>query len=216
MSTPQAKSSPGYSISVDIPPGYHELPLSNIDEILSRAQPVVASVLSDDLRPEVPKVVGTLQFMLSKLASKNALYCGIGRHASTDGHPVSSWLTISSLDYGQAENPRLVLHGLATAKLADSSWQVEFVEIGGRQVLVSESVQTYPAPDVADLAEAGDAVPAYQLEALVPSGDGSAVAAIEFATSNVDQGPEYLAMIFAMVASLEFEKVLPMTSSLDL
>ncbi|WP_406231860.1 hypothetical protein [Nocardia sp. NBC_01009] len=208
---------PEYMIAADVPSGYYGMPLSNIGNVMEAAEPVIAAAVPDDLEGSVPNVIGILKFLLEMLATKNAVYCGIGRHVSSGGEPITSWLTVSSIDYGRPQNPRLVIRDLVEAKLLEAvPWVVETVDIAGRPALFAEGIRTYPAPNLADAQGPGDSVPAFQIEGLVPSDDGTTVAVIELSTTSVSHGPEYRPMVFTMAASLEFADATSATWSLDL
>jgi hypothetical protein len=208
---------PRQAISVQIPSGYDELPLTGIDSAIRAAEPVLLQSLTGSLRDSVPAALGTLEYLLGALAARSAVYCGIGVHRGSAGQSVTSWLTVSCIDAGEPRNPRLVILDLGQAKLREEfSWRLEPVEIGTRPVLFAEAVCRYPAPDLPAVAEAVEAGSAFQMEALIPSSDGATVAAIEVATTSVEQGPEFAAMLFAMAASLEFVASPSGGSSLDL
>ncbi len=207
----------GLSLAATIPPGYHELPLGNVEEILSISAPVITDSVGDSLKESVPSVLGTLGFFLRTLAAKNAVYCGIGRHASEEGEPITSWLTISVMDYGERNNPRLVVQELAQYKMSqDNTDEVVPVDIHGRPMLFTERVQRYPAPDLPTGNTDGDDVPVFQAEAVVPSGDGTSIAVVEFSTISVAQGARYRAMLLAIADSVEFVESVFKPSSLDL
>ncbi|MFC9964779.1 hypothetical protein [Nocardia ignorata] len=207
---------PRYAVAVEIPPGYHELPLAGVATAISAADPLLSQQTTGTLRESVPKTLGTLEFMLEALAKRNAVYCGIGTHRSADGHPVVSWLTISCLDAGAPRNPRLTLADIAQHKTRDEiGWRVEGVDVGERPLLFSEGIGHYPSPDLPALRKSDDAAHTYQMEAVIPSPDGTTVAVVEVATAEVDRGPEFGPMLFGMAASLEFVAS-STTPSLDL
>ncbi|WP_109529971.1 MULTISPECIES: hypothetical protein [Nocardia] len=196
---------PRYAVAVEIPPGYHELPLTDIATAISAAEPLLSRRTAGELRASVPKTLGTLEFMLEALAKRNAVYCGIGTHRSADGHPVVSWLTISCLDAGAPRNPRLTLADIAQRKTRDEiSWRVEGVDVGERPLLFSEGIGHYPAPDLPALPKSDDAARTHQMEAVIASPDGTTVAVIEVTTAEVDRGPEFAPMLFGLAATLEF------------
>ncbi|MGY4100126.1 hypothetical protein ACW2Q0_11325 [Nocardia sp. R16R-3T] len=207
----------GLSLAVTIPPGYYELPLSDVEEILSISATLITDSVGDSLKEIVPIVLGTLGFFLRSLAAKNAVYCGIGRHASEEGEPITSWLTISVMDYGEKNNPRLVVQDLAQYKTSqDNAGELVSVDIHGRPILFTERVQRYPAPDLPTVNTDGDDVPVFQAEVLVPSGDGTSIAVVEFSTVSVAQGTRYRAMLLAIADSVEFVESVFKPSSLDL
>ncbi|MFI2283956.1 hypothetical protein [Nocardia beijingensis] len=208
---------PGHAISIEIPPGYHELPLTDIATAVRAAEPVLLRSTTGSLRDSVPATLGTLEFLLGALAIRSAVYCGIGMHRSDAGQPVTSWLTISCIDAGEPRNPRLVILDLVQAKLREEvPWRAEPVDIEGRPVLFTEGVRRYPAPNLPAAPDVGDDASAFQLEALIPSSDGKTVAVIEVATASLEAGPEFAPMLFMMAASLEFETTVSGAGSLDL
>ncbi|PXX57647.1 hypothetical protein DFR70_11775 [Nocardia tenerifensis] len=204
-----------HSIQVTIPPGYYEMPLAG-NGLLESTQPLIEEALPE-LREDIPKVIGTLSFLLSVTAAKNTVYCGIGIHASPGGTQLTSWLTISALR-GEPRNPRRVVHDLAKDKLSEEvPWTVAPLELADRPVLFSEKVHSYPAPDLTHLPGSAASVPIYQAEVLVPSDDGSTIAVIEFSTGSADDGPRFQDMLLAMVTTLRFVRAEKRTmSSLDL
>jgi len=206
-----------YSIAVEIPPGYHPLPLENIGSVLESATAPIAQSVPSEIKSSVPDVIGTLGFFLETLAARQALYCGIGRHMSETGEQVTSWLTISLLNCGEPQNPRLVAQDLAINKLDEQPAAiVEPVDVGGRPMVFSELTRNFPAPDLPVFESRSGDVPVFQLEALVPSDDGTNVAVIEFSTVSVESGPLYSEMLFTMAASIRFNKLTSQYSSLDL
>lgn len=206
-----------YSITVDIPPGYHPLPLTNIDQALQNAAGPITEAAPDALNSSVSDVLGVLEFFLKALAARRTVYCGVGRHLTEAGEQVTSWITISLLQCGDPQNPRLVVQDFAMNKLAqDPSTVVEPVEADGRPMLFSEFTRRFPAPDLSAYEGRSDDVTVFQLEALVPSDDGTNVAVIEFSTLAVDSGPLYGEMLFGMATSIDFTELTPAYSSLNL
>lgn len=206
-----------YSIGVDIPSGYHPLPLTDIDRTLRDVAGPITETAPDSVNSSIPEVLGVLEFFLKALAARRTVYCGVGRHMTEAGESITSWITISLLECGDPQNPRLVVQDLAMNKLAQApSAVVEPVEADGRPMLFSEVTQRFPAPDLpAYEGKSGD-IPVFQLEALVPSDDGTTVAVIEFSTLSVDSGPLYGEMLFGMATSIEFAALTPAYSSLNL
>ncbi|WP_433758536.1 hypothetical protein [Nocardia sp. CA-135398] len=210
-----------FSITVDIPQGFMELPLDTIDESIAQADSLFGSLGAGTVTSAAPAVLQALRVLLSRLAQVNTAYCGLGRHVSAGGRQISSTLTISLTEYGEQRNPRLTLGDVLTGRLAagEKFKNAEFVELPTRPVLLLDRVKPTPTPDLPgyDLSEPQQQV--YQLEAVVPSPDGSAIAVIDLSTPFVDSGEEYLSMIAAMAASIEF-RLLPRRSagpsSLDL
>ncbi|PPJ19178.1 hypothetical protein C5E44_08680 [Nocardia nova] len=206
-----------YELAVDIPPGYFELPLHNIDHQLDAALPLVEK-FSDGMPAEaVADVMGTLRFLLDALVAGNTRYCGLGQHVSDTGERVASWLVISVMKYGKPRSPRLTLADIATAKkLEDGSLVVEPVDIEGRPVLFTESIRTEPQPEITGLTTESASAAVFQLEAFIPSEDGTTIAAIEFSTVSVSEGPNFREMVFLLAASAKLDKTPSRPSMLNI
>lgn len=193
------------------------MPLTDIHRTLELATPLVREAVPDGLKADVPSVIGTAGFFLEVLAAKNAVYCGMGKHFTEDGEPVVSWLTISVVGYGDERNPRLVVAEIVQDKLsfgpADS---VELVDVFGRSTVFTEELRNYAAAQLSNVQEPESTTSVFQIEAIVPSSDGTTIAVIEFSTAASAHGPEYRAMVLGMAASIEFHETTSRTSSLDL
>jgi hypothetical protein len=207
----------GYSIAVDIPHGYYPLPLSGTGPTFENIATSFTESAPEEIRSGVSDAIAALGFFLEALTARQAVYCGIGRHMSDTGRRVTSWITISLLHCGEPRNPRLVLQDLAMNKLTqEPSAVVEPVDVGARPMLFSELTRRFPAPELPGIDGGTGDVPVFQLEALVPSDDGTTVAVIEFSTVSVGSGPLYSEMLFAMAASIRFIKSTSQHSSLSL
>ncbi|WP_328388626.1 hypothetical protein [Nocardia sp. NBC_00416] len=148
---PDDKLRPAPTLGIDIPPGYNEIPLGDLDTLLESARVMLADAVPAAMRDDVPNVLGALHFMPASLAANNALYCGFGTHLTADAERVAvSWLTVSSFEYGEERNPRLVLGDLVTAK-ADRKAQgyLTIVETPAVPVLYFEWSEKHPVPDIA-------------------------------------------------------------------
>lgn len=206
-----------YSVAANLPPGYHELPLDGIDRLIGSPVVDALSAASGVALETVPRVLGTLDFFLKTLAIKNVVYCGIGQHASLNGEPVTSWLTVSILEYGESRNPRLVVHELSADKLSSNfSGDLAPVDITGRPILLSESVQLYPAPELTEAEYSSDGVEVFQMEAIIPSDDGTNIAVIELSTISVENGPQFRQMLLSMATTLDFVNKASTKTSLHL
>ncbi|MFC1421510.1 hypothetical protein [Streptacidiphilus cavernicola] len=197
------------SIWLDIPEGYSALPLRDLDETVPATRRILAELSEPEQRPLVELTVGTLGVLLQDLADRSAVYCGIGRHASAvDGGEVTSTLVVSVQDTEAAGDPRLLL-GEMVERLAAEDWQgqADLLDVVGRPVLFCERVQELPAPQLPGGPELPDdaTAPVFLLEALVPSDDGTLLAAIEFATPYLDNGPEFRTMMATLAAALSFD-----------
>lgn len=216
-----SEKSTSLSLAVDIPNGYVGLPLDDINRSITRTEAVFAQIGPGTLSSAAPAVLQALRVLLTRISQVNAVYCGLGRHSSSNGQLVSSNLIISLHEYGERRNPRLTLADALTARSsgAESFKNVELIEISGRPTLMFDRMRTLPAPDLPDRSSAGLDEKVYQLEAVVPSPDGAAIAAIEFSTSFVEYGEEFVPMIAAMAASVDFATSVAQSStssSLDL
>lgn len=212
------KLRPAPTIGIDIPPGYNEIPLGNLDALMKTAQPVIAESVPEHMRDDVPNVVGTLHFLLATLASNNTLYSGIGLHRATEPERVTvSWLTVSSFVYGEERNPRLVLSDLIAAK-ADRSARgnLGLVEAPTGPILYFEWTEKHAAPDIASYPGGGDSSDVFQIEVTVPSEDGTSIAVIEFSTADSEIGPQYRGMVLDMAASVTFPQPPPDAGSSSL
>lgn len=194
---------------LDIPDGYFPLPLENIAETVLTAQQVMTEVGPPELRPTIEQTVGVLGVFLQDLAERNAVYCGIGRHASAvDGGEVTSTLVVSVQDTGAEGDPRLLL-GEMVERFAAQDWrgQADLLDVVGRPVLFCESVQELPAPQFPGSPELPEdaTAPVFLLEALIPSDDGTRLAQIEFATPFTENGPEFRTMVAMLAGALSFE-----------
>ncbi|HVW41303.1 MAG TPA: hypothetical protein VHC18_08130 [Amycolatopsis sp.] len=194
---------------IDIPPGYFALPIERIGTGLDEAESILTDVTEAGQQPLIHAVTGVLSVLLTDLAARGALYCGIGRHTSpTDGSIVTSSLVVSLLEFPGTRNPRLVLGDLVQAK-ADASerGQADLVDLDGRPVLFFERTRQLPTPQLPGQPEVTeDATSAvFQLEAFVPSADGSKLANIEFSTPFEEHGPQFRVMMAQLALSVSFE-----------
>jgi hypothetical protein len=198
------------SIWVEIPTGYFALPLDDIAETMARSEAVLAEFVSAELKPALGPVVGVLTVFLEQLVARGVLYCGIGHHLSAiDGSVVTSSLTVSVQRFGaDKRNPRLVLKDLLRAKAdAGEHGQADLVDVVGRRVLFFERTLDLPTPQLPGQPEvrAGSITPVFQLQAIVPAADGTAVVVIDFSTPMEAQGPQFREMLVLMAASVSFE-----------
>lgn len=217
----ETETSVNFSIAADIPQGFMELPLDTIDESIAQADSLFGSLGAGTVTSAAPAVLQALRVLLSRLAQVNTVYCGLGRHVSAGGEQISSTLTISLTEYGEQRNPRLTLGDVLTGRrdAGETFKNAEFVELSARPILLLDRVRPTPTPDLPAYDSSKLQQEVYQLEAVVPSPDGSAIAVIDLSTPFVDNGEEYLSMVATMAASIEF-RILPRRSigpsSLDL
>lgn len=215
---PNDKLRPAPTIGIDIPPGYNEIPLGDLDALMRTAQPMIAESVPEHMRGDVPNVIGALHFMLAGLAANNTLYSGIGLHRSADSERVAvSWLTVSSFVYGEEQNPRLVLSDLIAAKAERSArGNLALVEAPTGPILYFEWTENHAAPAIASYPATGDSPAVFQIEVTVPSEDGTSIAVIEFSTADPATGPQYRGMVLDMAASVTFPQPPPDSGSSSL
>ncbi|MFI6313574.1 hypothetical protein ACIBEK_26025 [Nocardia fusca] len=204
---PNDKLRPGPPVGIDIPPGYNEIPLGNLETLMQNARPAITESVPDRMRDDVPNVLGTLHFLLATLAANNALYSGIGLHRTTEASErvAVSWLTVSSFDYGEERNPRLVLSELINAKAEKKSrGELAIVEGPSVPILYFEWTEKHPAPTIAGYPATNDPPQVFQIEAIIPSADGTSIAVLELSTADREIGPQYRGMVLDMAGSVTF------------
>lgn len=201
---------------IELPKGYFPLPMENIDEALAAAEANLSELAPLDRRPLLSAVIDTFAVLLDELQERNTAYCGLGWHTAEDGAIVPSSLVISIQTFPQRRNPRLVLKDMVEIRAeANEHGQVDLVDLEPGPALFFESVLTLPRPRVPgegrspEGAAAAGAVAApnaevYQLQALVPSADGTKLAAIDFSTPDIPHGPRFRAMMVLMANSVSF------------
>jgi hypothetical protein len=192
---------------VEIPTGYVPLPTDAVDENLA----VATEVLHEQGTPEQQRIadamIGMLTSYLHALAARNGVYCGVGRHLSAvDGTAISSSLVVALQEFPERVNPRVLLKDLlATKAQAGDQGQVDLVDVRGRPMLFVECSRELPTPRFPRLPEPPGTSTVFQLEALVPSDDGSKLVSIEFSTPFVAYGPEFRTMVVTMAGSVSFD-----------
>ncbi|MBF9072409.1 hypothetical protein [Streptacidiphilus fuscans] len=192
-------------IWVNLPEGYTALPLTDVSGTLERAAAIVAEFAPEPLRELVAPTADLLEFLLLELSERGASYCGLGQHISpVDGTLVSSTLVVSLHSTNASGDPKQLLGEMAKrvdpASLEDGD--AELVDLLGNPVLFLEGVRRLPMPENDDPSATS---PLFTMEALVPSPDGDLLAAIEFATPFLDQGPQFRVMLAQFAASVSFE-----------
>ena len=197
------------TIWAEIPTGYFPLPIDDLEASMARAEEVLTELAPDELRSTIAPVVSTLTVLLRELAARNTLYCGVGHHLSAvDGSVVTSSLVLAHQDVGEKRNPRLVLGDLARMKAdAGERGQADLVDVAGRPMFFFERTRQLPTPRLPGRPEVPEdsLSPVFQLEAVVPSDDGSELVAIDFSTPQEAYGPEFRAMVVQLAASVSFE-----------
>ncbi len=170
---------------IELPKGYFPLPLDNIDETLAAAEANLLELAPEDRQPLLSAVIGTFTVLLDELQARNTAYCGLGWHTAEDGAIVPSSLVISLQTFPQRRNPRLVLKDLVEIRAeAGEHGQVDLVDLEPGPALFFESVLTLPRPRIpgqdqppqdasVNGPDAAQDAEVYQLQALVPSADGT-------------------------------------------
>ena len=199
---------------IELPKGYFPLPMDDIETTLATAEANLSELAPEDRRPLLSAVIGTFTVLLEQLQERNTAYCGLGWHTAEDGAVVPSSLVVSLQTFPERRNPRLVLKDLVEIRAeAGEHGQVDLVDLASGPALFFESVLSLPRPRIPDGTPANaaepDTVPAqnadvYQLQALVPSADGTKLAAIDFSTPDIPHGPRFRAMMVLMANSVSF------------
>lgn len=191
---------------VELPRGYFPLPLDDIDATLQAAEANLRDLAPEEQRPLLSAVVGTFTVLLEQLQERNGAYCGLGWHTAEDGAIVPSSLVVSIQPFPHKRNPRLVIRDLVEKRAeAGEHGQVDVVDLTRGPALFFESVLTLPRPRIpGQPAEQQPDAEVYQLQALVPSEDGTRLVAIDFSTPDVPHGPRFRAMMVLMADSVSF------------
>ncbi|MFI6171823.1 hypothetical protein ACIBCN_33940 [Nocardia sp. NPDC051052] len=195
------------ALDIWIPDGYMEMPLSGIEERIGVVQDLVDEMPPAPIVSMAHALLPAAAALLTELAQRDARYCGIGRHLSSAGGLVTSCLTVCVYENdGEKTNPRLALTHLVESRLesGDDLGEIELTDIDGRPMLFSERITELPTPEMPAQPYTSDTTATYQLEAVVPSSDGSAIAAVEMSTAYLDHGPEFRKMIVDMARSVAF------------
>jgi hypothetical protein len=199
---------------IELPSGYFPLPMDNIETTLATAEANLTELAPEESRPLLSAVIGTFTVLLEQLQERNTAYCGLGWHTAEDGAVVPSSLVISLQTFPERRNPRLVLKDLVEIRAeAGDHGQIDLVDLDPGPALFFESVLSLPRPRI-PTGPATDATPAdatapqnadvYQLQALIPSADGTKLAAIDFSTPDIPHGPRFRAMMVLMANSVSF------------
>ncbi|MBS2962917.1 hypothetical protein KGA66_07675 [Actinocrinis puniceicyclus] len=191
---------------VELPPGYFPLPLDDIDNALATAEANLRELAPAEQQPLLAAVVGTFMVLLEQLQARNAAYCGLGWHTTEEGAIVPSSLVVSIQPFPKKRNPCLVIKDLIEKRAeAGEHGQVDVVDLTRGPAAFVESVLTLPRPHLPGTPpnEQPDAE-VYQLQALIPSEDGTILAAIDFSTPDLPHGPQFRAMMVLMADSVSF------------
>jgi hypothetical protein len=199
FSAPFTLPEPETAIWASLPDGFTPLPLDRLDT-LTDVVPVLQSLAPKALREEIGPATDALATLLSMLAARNTVYCGLGRHRDVvTGQLITSTLALSVLGFPEPSSPRVLLTRLLQARAdAGDGGQVDLVDLAGTPAMITESVT-----------ELGPGTPVYQLQALVPAPDGRAVAMAELSTSFVSAGPQYRTVLVTTAASIRFTEPEP-------
>jgi hypothetical protein len=191
---------------VELPAGYLPLPLDDIDNALATAEANLRELAPEQQRPLLSAVVGTFAVLLEQLQERNTAYCALGWHTAEDDAVVPSSLVVSIQPFPRKRNPRLVIRDLVERRAAAGEHgQVDVVDLSRGPALFFETVLTLPRPRLPGEPAGGPAdAEVYQLQALIPSADGTKLAAIDFSTPDVPHGPRFRAMMVLMADSVSF------------
>ncbi|MBF6062010.1 hypothetical protein IU500_19325 [Nocardia terpenica] len=194
------------TVTIWIPGGYLEMPLTDIDQRIAVAQALVSKLPSSERTRMAHSLLPAIAALFTALAERDTRYCGIGRHRSSTGALVSSCLTVCVYQADQSTlNPRLAIKDLVESRNESGDvWASEPIDVDGHPMMFSERTIELPAPDIPQLHYTGSTTETYQLEAVVPAEDGTALAAIELSTVSTAHGTEFRRMIFDMARSIEF------------
>jgi hypothetical protein len=191
---------------IELPPGYIPLPLDDVETTLATAEANLRELAPEDQRELLAAVIGTFTLLLEDLQERDAAYCGLGWHTAEDGEIVPSSLVVSLQRFPQRRNPRLVIKDLVEIRAeANEHGQVDVVDLDPGPALFFESVLTLPSPQLpGQPPNAEPDADVYQLQALVPSPDGTKLAAIDFSTPDIPHGTRFRAMMVLMANSVSF------------
>lgn len=183
------------------------MPLTDIESRMVLMDSLVDEMESSDTKRLAQTVLPAIGVLFAELAAKGACYCGVGYHLSLDGSLITSCLTVSVCDLGANKmNPRLLLKEIVDSRgEARESGQTEVLQIDGRSMLFAEKISELPTPQLPGASVASTETETYQLEAIVPTADGDAFAAIELSTPFVEHGPQFRKMIVDMARSIQIE-----------
>ncbi|MFR9752762.1 hypothetical protein ACL02S_17235 [Nocardia sp. 004] len=208
-------------LDIWIPDGYMEMPLTEISERIDVAESLLTTVGTPEVRALTRTILPTVELLFGQLSARGTRYCGIGQHLSTEGNPVTSCLTVSVYETGGDElNPRLVLADLVDSRTKSGELGDTLVRhVDDRPMLFSERITELPTPEIPGRPYTSDTTATYQLEAVVPADDGSALAIVELSTVDISSGPEFRKMLVDMARSVSLQPSLNQVarpSSLDL
>ncbi len=191
-----------------IPDGYAELPLHDLEAVMSGTNTLIADVGTSEQRLAADFALGSLATLLTMLSERNAMYCGIGRHLSViDGSTVTSTLVVTLFEFPGEREPKLILRDLLEAEAQEGDpAEISLVEMDKRPVLFVERTNQLPAPTIPGQQPPTAAeAPVWQLTASVPSRRGDRLATIEVSTPFVEHGPQYRPMLVDVARSITFE-----------
>ncbi|WP_024793091.1 hypothetical protein [Tomitella biformata] len=181
-------------LEVVVPPGYHALPLIDIEAQLDRAVEVLSPLTPAEAVKNLDAVVGALRASLQEMRGGGVRYCGIGRHWLSDAdEQVSSWLTVNVQEFGPARNPHLALDEFLR-RIPNDSGQVS-------DGVTTEVVDGRPIAYYVNLADGGSYC---QLRGVVPSADGATFAVVELSSSAVEHGARFRGVVMGVARSLRF------------
>lgn len=190
---------------LDLPESYLPLPVRDGVAKLNEAEPLLSELCPPERQPLLYATLGTFATLLAELEERGAVYCGLGWHEAPDNTLVSSTLVISLQHMGDARDPRLVLGDLVTAAAnAGDKGQADLVDLSSGPALFFERTRSLPRPLLPGQQGDPGRSDVYQLEAIVPQEKGEWIAAVEFSTSDVENGPLFREMMVLLADSASF------------
>lgn len=193
---------------IGVPPGFLALPVENPAARIAEAGEVLAQFVPEESRALFEATLGSLELLLTELSVRRAVYCGLGFHTAQDGEQISSSLVASLHSFPEKRSPRLVIGDMVTAQEESGEpGHVELLDLDNGPAMFVEAVRELPTPQLPGGPEIPDGAMSkvYQLRALVPSGDGTKLAALEFSTPRVEHGIQFRTMMALMAATVAFE-----------
>ncbi|MFI5501639.1 hypothetical protein ACIA5E_21470 [Nocardia asteroides] len=195
-------------VAVAIPEGYSEIPLT---DVVTHAQHLF-EFTGKQPPSDKPTILGAVTALIGNLVDNGTRYIGIGSHQIPGGQPLHSCLTVSVVDApGGPRSPRLALAAVVRSRSNDgTTGHSALIESERHPILFTEKVGEVPT----QLAGTDRAHSVYQLEAVVSSEDGTALAAIQLASPDTERGALCRKMVADMASSVVFGA--PATVTLDM
>lgn len=193
------------------PEGYVPLPTDHISQAMTNSMMFLRDIIVEEEQQDaLVALCAALRVFLEDLAASNVVYCGVGRHLAAEAKkPITSSLTVACQRFDDEErNPKILLKNLLEEKAESGQrGQAEIVEIDDLPVLFFETTRELPNPWFPGQPEVSEGAlnSVFQLQAVVPSENGTRMATIDLSTPFADHGPEYRAMIVMMAMTVSFD-----------